>query len=230
VHVIPNGVALHGAPAAPPKHPRFLVAGRIAPSKRLEAIVEAFAAVARSHPGAELHFVGEAEPRHAAYAEALARSAMGLPIHFRGAMPSLTYLEEAFTATIVLGTHQGSPNAVLEAMAAGIPVIANDSGGTRELVLAGLTGWLLAEDADVAAIAAAMRECLANPGEARSRARRARSRVEDHFSLAAMAAGYLRVLGAEPGPSHEKMAPWNSASVPVAPPRSPSVPSPTTVA
>jgi glycosyltransferase involved in cell wall biosynthesis len=230
VHVIPNGVALRGSRTTPPEFPRFLVAGRIAPSKRLEAIVEAFAAIARMEPRAELHIVGEAEPRHAAYAEALAHDAGALPVRFRGAMPSLAYLDESFTATIVLGTHQGSPNAVLEAMAAGIPVIANDSGGTRELVLAGLTGWLLAEGADAAAIAAAMRECLANPGEARSRAGRARCRVEDHFSLAAMAAGYLRVLGAEPGSSHEKMAPWNSASVPAAPPRSSSVPSPTTVA
>jgi glycosyltransferase involved in cell wall biosynthesis len=174
--------------------------------------------------------VGEAEPRHCAYAEELARLATGLPIHFRGAMPSLAYLDEPFSATIVLGTHQGSPNAVLEAMAAGIPMIANDSGGTRELVQAGLTGWLLAEDANVSDIAAAMRECLENPAEAGSRARRARIRVEERFSLAAMAAGYLRVLGAEPGPSHEKMPPWNSASVPAAPPRSSSVPSPTTVA
>ena len=230
VRVISNGVALRAPPAASPAHPRFLVSGRIAPSKRLEAIVEAFAAIAQAQPRAELHVFGEAEPRHSGYAEELARHAAGLAVHFRGAVPSLAYLDESFTATIVLGTHQGLPNAVLEAMSAGIPVIANDSGGTRELVIPGHTGWLLPEDADGSTLAAALRECLAHPAEARSRAGRARSRVAEHFSLAAMAAGYLRVLGGEPAPGHEKMAPWNSASVPAAPPRSPSVPLPTTVA
>jgi hypothetical protein len=45
-----------------------------------------------------------------------------------------------YDALLALGRHQGCPNAVLEALAAGVPVIANDSGGTREQVLHGKTG------------------------------------------------------------------------------------------
>src|SRR4029077_2565832 len=51
----------------------------------------------------------------------------------------------AYSVALILGEHQGSPNAVLEAPAAGVPVVANDSGGTRELVVDGRTGLLLRE-------------------------------------------------------------------------------------
>jgi glycosyltransferase involved in cell wall biosynthesis len=190
--VIPNGVA-RLACAAQAGAPRFLVSGRIAPSKHLEKILAAFAQVREQHAGAELHIAGQAEPRHADYLARLLRTA-GAGVHFRGALPDLAHLLEprGWSAQIVIGTHQGSPNAVLEAMAAGVPVIANDSGGTRELIGAD-TGWLLPEDADAPQIAMAMREVIAAPGQSRTRAARARERSAA-YSLDAMAERYLAVL------------------------------------
>ncbi|APV51729.1 hypothetical protein BWI17_19790 [Betaproteobacteria bacterium GR16-43] len=225
--VIPNGVALPAGPAPrAPAHPRFLVNGRIAPSKRLEVLLEALRIVALAYPATQMHVVGPVEERHAAYGVALASGANGLPVSFRGADFELQCLSEPWTALVVLGTHQGSPNAVLEAMAAGIPVIANDSGGTRELVADGRTGWLLPEAADAAAVASAMIASIRDPGLARRQAEAALQLVRSRHTLGAMAHAYAAVLGE--GAGHEKMAPWNSASVPAAPPLSPSVPSPTT--
>jgi glycosyltransferase involved in cell wall biosynthesis len=128
----------------------------------------------------------------------------------------------------VLGTNQGSPNAILEAMASGIPVIANASGGTGELVIDGQTGWLLEEDADAAALAGAMRAAIADPGMAAARAARARERVASRFSLETMADSYLRLLVPEATLVREKMAPCRSDSAPVAAPPLPSAPSPAT--
>lgn len=228
VAVIPNGVALRPARDAAPGHPRFLVSGRIAPSKRIETILAAFRQVAASHRDAQLHLVGAAEERHAVYAAGLRAQATGLAVHFRGAAAGLAHLDEPFTAALVLGTHQGSPNAVLEAMAASIPVIANDSGGTCELVADARTGWLLAEDAGSDALAAAMMDAIANPAERAHGARRAHDLVRNAHGLDAMARSYLAILDAESAPGREKMDPWNIASARAAPHPSHRAPCPAT--
>ncbi|HEX4857670.1 MAG TPA: glycosyltransferase [Usitatibacteraceae bacterium] len=197
MRVITNGVAAR-PPSPRAAATRFLVSGRIAPSKRIETILEAFARLLRDNAEATLHVVGQAEVRDTAYLDNLLQRASGLPVTFRGADATLSFLAEPFTAAIVLGTHQGCPNAVLEAMSAGLPVIANDSGGTRELVRDGETGWLLPEDADAATLAGAMRE--ASHAETSSeRGQCAREYVRRFHGIDAMADCYLSVLagGAE---------------------------------
>ena len=216
VRVIPNGVAGHAPCAGLPAVPRYLVSGRIAPTKHLEAILDAFDQARRKLAGAELHLHGVAEPRHAAYAATLLERAPA-GVHFHGAAFDLAHLAEPWTATIVLGTHQGCPNAVLEAMAAAIPVIANASGGTGELVVDGETGWLLPEVIDAQLLAAAMVDAWRDATSAHARALRARAKVIDRHSLDAMAAAYLEVLDAEPGHRHERIGAWNSATAPSAP-------------
>ena len=179
----------------------LLVSGRIAPSKRLEDVLAAFAMVSARHAGAELHVVGTAEPRHAAYAAAIATQARGCAVLFRGAMPDLEFLAEPFTAALVLGTHQGSPNAVLEAMSAGIPVIANASGGTGDIVRDGQTGWLLREDCDAGEIANAMCNAIAEGELNRRLGAAARAFVAVHHGMEAMVEAYLALLSApQPAP------------------------------
>jgi len=193
--VIPNGVAARAMQRAIPDHPRFLVSGRIAPSKRLETIIDAWLLVHAGHAAARLHIVGSAEPRHAAYAHTLSVRAGDAGVIFRGAMPALEYLAEPFTAAVVLGTHQGSPNAVLEAMSAGIAVIANASGGTGELVRDGVTGWLLAEECGAASLAHAMREAIADPLRTRRMAHAGRGFVARRHTVGEMVERYAALLG-----------------------------------
>ena len=191
VHVIPNGVAIRAAMPQRPPTPKFLVSGRIAPSKHLETIIAAFARVREALDMAELHIVGQAEPRHARYGAELVAASRSLPVRFRGAAEDLEHLDEGFTGTVVLGTHQGCPNAVLEAMAAGIPVIANASGGTGELVRDRESGWLLAEEPDVEALSRAMVECATHACLGETFAARAVERVRAEFTIDAMAGRYL---------------------------------------
>jgi glycosyltransferase involved in cell wall biosynthesis len=224
VVTIPNGVAACAACAGPAAVPRYLVSGRIAPSKRIETVLDAFARLQERHPAAELHVVGVAEPRHASYLETLCARPMS-GVAFRGASFELEHLGEPWTAAVVLGTHQGCPNAVLEAMAAAIPVIANASGGTGELVIEGESGWLLPEDVDAAAIAVAMESAWQDSAAAHARAARGQTRMLQTHGLEAMAARYLHVLAAGSDARHERIAPWNSASAPAVPAPSPSVPS-----
>lgn len=197
--VIPNGVGLRCGPAPAPATPRYLVSGRIAPSKRLELVLAAFTQVQGEHPSAELHLAGQAEARHTDYLARLREQAAGLDVRFRGAQPGLGYLAEPFTAAVVLGTHQGSPNAVLEAMSAGIPVIANASGGTGEILREGETGWLLPEQCSADQLAAAMREAYLLPERAARMGAAGQAHVRRYHDLDAMAASYHVALAPEMG-------------------------------
>jgi glycosyltransferase involved in cell wall biosynthesis len=194
VEVIPNGVAPRETPRELPGAPRFLVSGRIAPSKRLETVLEAFSRIVAQFPGARLDLFGQAEPRHRAYLESLRTRAAGLAVDFRGAQPELGFLAGPYTAAIVLGTHQGCPNAALEAMAAGIAVIANASGGTEELVRGGETGWLLPESCTAAELAAAMAQAGADAARCRRLGLAGRDRAASRHSLEDMAVRYLSLF------------------------------------
>lgn len=69
-----------------------------------------------------------------------------LPVFFHGSNPELTYLKDHYDANIVLGSNQGCPNTVLEAFSSNKFVIANNSGGTSELVKNNKTGIMISEN------------------------------------------------------------------------------------
>lgn len=201
VVVIPNGVALDEGARRTPDRPRFLVSGRVAPSKRLEAILAAFAHVRSARNDAELHVFGTIEPEHRQYAESLALNGVS-GVAFRGACFDGACFAEPWTAALVMGTHQGCPNSVLEAMAAGVPVVANASGGTADL-LDGGKGWLVSEGASAEELGLAMRQVIAAPAEALRRAAAARDHVRAEHGLEGMARAYLRLLS----PGHREAVP-----------------------
>jgi glycosyltransferase involved in cell wall biosynthesis len=199
VTVIPNGVpkpraaktsyTIHGPP-------RVVVNGRIAPTKFLLEIVEAMRIVRATIPRAELHVLGAAEPRHQAYAEAVYRAAgaeRDRSIRFHGPRFDAVASLPQFDAYVVLGQGQGCPNALLEALAAGLPAIANDEGGTREQLIDGTTGLLL-HDRSPEALAAALVRILSDRELARRLGQHGREHVLRSFSMRAMARSYARLL------------------------------------
>ena len=84
---------------------------------------------------------------------------------------------------------EGISNTILEAMACGLPVIATDVGGNRELVDAGATGELVPAD-DPGALAGAVIAYARDPRRAAEAGRAGRQRVEARFSLEAMMRSY----------------------------------------
>jgi glycosyltransferase involved in cell wall biosynthesis len=101
---------------------------------------------------------------------------------------------------LMTSLYEGLPCALLEAMAAGVPVVATAVNGVPEAVVAGVTG-LLAPPADPAACAHAVRHLLDHPADAERMAAAARQAVAGRFTPAAAGAAlewlYLDALGAE---------------------------------
>ena len=90
---------------------------------------------------------------------------------------------------------EGLPLAVLEAMAAGLPVVASRVGGIPEAVVEGRTG-LLVEPGEPALLAGALEQVLADADRAASMGEAGRRRSEEEFSIQTMVQRYLRLYSA----------------------------------
>ena len=117
-------------------------------------------------------------------------AALGLSnvITFTGALPA----REAFNRGRVMAVPslaESFPYVVLEAAAAGLPLISTNVGGIPEIVAE--TDTDLIEPANVAALSAALRDTLANPGIAAAKAKRLRDNVQRKFTVAGMTASIV---------------------------------------
>jgi glycosyltransferase involved in cell wall biosynthesis len=199
VHIIPNGVpspenlkldyAVHGAA-------KVVVNGRIAASKFILEIVAAMELVWQKLPDAELHIYGAAEPLEQEYAAkvmAKAKSELGKRIFLHGLNFESKRLFPNYDACIVLGYRQGCPNALLEALAAGLPCIGNDDGGAREQIIDGETGLLL-PDCSPENVAKALLNILSDRALAEKLGRNGRRRVLHKFSMELMKLRYIALF------------------------------------
>lgn len=99
----------------------------------------------------------------------------------------------------VLGSRrEGISNTVLEAMAAGLPVIASATGGNLELVVPDETGSLVPPE-DSMALAAAIVRYATDPALRQAQGEAARKRAERQYSMTAMIDGYRKLYGAAGG-------------------------------
>ena len=110
-------------------------------------------------------------------------------IGFRGDVTE--YLKSM--SVFVLGSkREGISNTVLEAMATGLPVVATNTGGNKELVTDGATGFLVPTE-DPGAIAAAISRYLEDPSLAARHGQEARRTAENRFSVETMVGQYICV-------------------------------------
>lgn len=107
-------------------------------------------------------------------------------VHFAGWRDDVTRALkgcEVFVNASRLG--EGMPNTILEAMIAGVPVVATDTGGTREAVVDGETG-ILVPRRTAEALAGAIASLLSDPVRAQEMGRRGRERARELFSVEGM--------------------------------------------
>ena len=140
LRVLGNGVSIPAERASPAESETVLYLGRLAPKKGLDGLFEADATIDRE---VDLQIVGDGSER-----ERLDKLAdeLGLTVTFVGQVPPEDvdqYYREAGVFVLPSDEGEGLPNAVLEAMSWGLPVVATDSGGLPTLINHLETGFII---------------------------------------------------------------------------------------
>jgi glycosyltransferase involved in cell wall biosynthesis len=162
---LPDCVPLPAALA--PRRPRapgspviFGCVGALVPVKRWELVLQALARLPAAAPVSVIHAGSEdGSPGSAAYAGALRRQAaasgVATRLEWRGEVRDMATFYAEIDCLLVVSRWEASSMAALEALAAGIPVLASAESGTRDLLAAGRGGWLF-PDGSADALAARM--------------------------------------------------------------------------
>ncbi len=147
--------------AIPPDAPLLGIVGRLVPIKDHPTLFQALALLQTHGPAPHLIVAGDGERR-----EALKRLAQDLGlasrIHFLGWRNDLEAILGELDVVICCSKNEGTPVALIEAMAAGVPVLSTDVGGVGDLIVHGETGWLV-PSGNPSALARGIRELLADP-------------------------------------------------------------------
>jgi glycosyltransferase involved in cell wall biosynthesis len=170
---------------------------RIAPAKRLEFLLGMMRILRTQVPEANLIVVGGVDPRHLSYWHNIAerQRSEGIDnVHFVGGHGDVRAWLRRCRLFVMVSDQQGCPNASLEALAEGLPVIANDSGGTSEQVEEGVNGFLVTGD-DPAEMAQQVELLLRNPKLLDAFGRASRRIAAEKFSMDQMVESYNKLLG-----------------------------------
>jgi glycosyltransferase involved in cell wall biosynthesis len=184
--------------------------GRFETPKDYPTMLRAFADLRRTRPEALLVGVGRGPLQ--AETVALARE-LGLDqaVPIAGVRRGVPQVMNAADGYLMSSAWEGMPMVLLEAGAAGLPIVATAVGGNRDVVRDGETGFLV-PPRDPGALAAAMRKLMSLPAAERVRmGQRGRDHVETRYGLAQVAerweAVYLKALAGRAGASRDPAQP-----------------------
>lgn len=161
-----------------PGERRMVIVNRLDPEKRTELLIEALPLVRKKHPGAVLWVVGDGREK-AELERTAAECGMAAAVRFWGERTDIAGLLGCVDAgALVPIGNEGRSNSILEYMAAGLPVLASDCGGNRELVEDGWTGRLIGREASPEETASAWCDLLDDGAQAAAWGREGRRRAE----------------------------------------------------
>jgi colanic acid/amylovoran biosynthesis glycosyltransferase len=200
LRVVHVGIDLDRVPWTGPRGdgriaPRLLAMGRLVEKKGFEDAIAAVARLKALGSAATLDVIGEGEAQ-ASIERAIAREGVADRVRLCGPLGNRELLERIGSYHVLLapsvvardGDREGIPNTILEAMAAGLPVVATRHGGIPELIEHERTG-LLVPERDPEALAAATQRLLNSEDLAANLQQAATRHVRDHFSAKAWASG-----------------------------------------
>ncbi len=202
VRLIPNCVEMPPVPVGTrqqllaelglPADSRLIgLVGRLWPQKRVKDGIWAADLLKVIRDDVHLLVIGDGPQR-----EQLARYRdqvrIGDKVHFLGERGDVARLMPHFDLLWSTSGYEGQSNVILEAMAAGVPVVATDIPGTRELITSGETGYLVPVG-DRAAFAKLAERLLNNQALAEQLAAAARLKVCEQFSVVRMIERYTEL-------------------------------------
>jgi glycosyltransferase involved in cell wall biosynthesis len=195
--VIYNGVNGGADPLVrgrPPGRPRIGVLGRIAPEKGQLDFLKAARLLPPNYQfvicGAPLFSNSSAQ----SYFERVREQAAGLPVEFLGWRDDVTtVLSDLDLLVVPSAPGEATTRVILEAFAAGVPVVASNSGGIPEIVSDGETGFLT-PPSDSTKLAARIHAAMANPAALHRIAANAHREVRERFTLEQYQARVMSIL------------------------------------
>ena len=193
VDIIANGVDLSmftvRRNSARPR--TIAVVARLWAEKRIDVLIAAAPRILARYPDVEFQIVGDGPCREQLVTQA--REAAVLPhMRFMGHRDDVPAVLSSVDLFVLPSESEASPNVVLEAMAAGLPVVASKVGGIPELVTDGVTGHLV-PPADPNALAAGLLDLLDHPDRGTAFGLAGRAHVEQHYSFERMVAQFERL-------------------------------------
>lgn len=209
LHCVPNGVdAAVFRPDVAPDRPTLRAqlglaqdvplmgfVGRLSPEKGPELFVQAAQLLRRRCPQVHAVLVCEG-PLHSALAQQIEDAGLAARVHLAGGCEDMPGLYPQLQLLVCSSHSEALPLAVMEAMAAGLPVIATRVGVVPDLVVHGETGWLV-PPRDAQALATQAAALLDRPARAQAMGAAARQRAQQQFALGHSAAamqGLYRAL------------------------------------
>jgi glycosyltransferase involved in cell wall biosynthesis len=165
------------------------VVGTLREPKGHRYLVEAMATVAPQYPDVHVLFIGEGHLREELQAQVEEQS-LGQQIHFLGNRNDVPALLAASELFVLPSLWEGLSMALLEAMAAGKPVVATAVSGTTQVMIPGETGLVIPPH-DSRALAGAITQLLSNPAQAQAMGRAAKQHVNMNFSAQKQADEHL---------------------------------------
>lgn len=181
----------------------YLFVGRLRIRKGVEVLLAALARLRGAGRTPALWVIGEGEHREA-LGEAARRLGVANQVRFLGRRSAgeVRWAQERCRALVVPSIYEGMPLVILEAMAAGRPVIASRVSGIPEVVMDGETGWLVAPE-NPPELADALEQALDSPAEERRRGAAGQRRVEREYGPVRVAELWENAIAtAYPGGGH----------------------------
>jgi glycosyltransferase involved in cell wall biosynthesis len=198
-----------------PPAPVIGTLGRLEAVKGLKVLLDAVPLVAEKHPDARFVIAGEGPVARTLNARVAKDPALAERVTLPGFVSSSAGFLSALTVYCLPSLSEGFNTTILEALALGVPVVATDVGGTREVIEDAVTGRLVPAN-DPAALAEAICWMLDHPRLRERTASAGRERVEAEFTTHTMVARtldvYRRLLDAQ---SSESEAPETAEVAPM---------------
>jgi glycosyltransferase involved in cell wall biosynthesis len=188
VTVIRNGWAGTPLPRSPSTVPTVVSVGNLRPEKGHKVLLKAFEKVVKELPVARLVLVGEG-PLRGELEDVVTDLGLVGNVEFAGARPEVWSSLAAADVFALASFSEPLGLAVLEAMAAGLPVVATSVGGVPELVTTNVTGKLV-PSGDEGALSAALLGFLRDKRSAEKMGRESRKRA-DSMRATAMIDSYF---------------------------------------
>jgi glycosyltransferase involved in cell wall biosynthesis len=183
ITVIPNGIdpAIFPAREYSTRLRRIAIVACLREEKRIDVLVTAASTILARYPDAEFLIAGEGTCRDQLLTLARDTGVMDR-FRFLGHRDDVPAVLAEADVFVLPSRSEASPNSIIEAMAAGLPVVATNVGGIPELVLEGRTGRLV-PPGNPDALARALLDLLEHPELAAEFGRAGRRRIEETYSF-----------------------------------------------